>query len=137
MCSKDLLTAVKDWLEEFAGCVRNKDFTRGELMFFPDATGFGTWTKRMGSLYELREQQWRNVWPNTEGFKFDLEHAQVMELSDNIKLNCVALVSWSSIGIEGGTKFEREGCATIVLMSCNGVLKAKHTHFSQTPTGRL
>lgn len=106
-------------------------------MFLDDSTGFGTWTKAMKGLQMLREEQWEKVWRSTKGFHFDIEEGSLLFSDEQAPKQCVATVTWSSIGLGVNGEFERSGCATIVLVCREGIWSAQHTHFSQTPQGKL
>jgi ketosteroid isomerase-like protein len=127
---------VREWLERFAACVRDRDFDAARAMFDPEVCSFGTWTERMCGIDELVDRQWKNVWPRTCGFAFDLEEA-FGHASEN---SAWAAATWSSRAInEDGTPgFARRGRATFVFRrDAGGELIAMHTHFSMDPAGRL
>jgi ketosteroid isomerase-like protein len=122
---------VRQWLEDFAGAVRARDFGRGRTLFAPDVVGFGTRTAKMTGLDSLVEEQWRRIWNCTEGFTFDLEDVQATIDGDL----AWAAVAWESRGIAvDGKKFQRLGRATYVLHRRGGRWLAIHSHHSLNPS---
>ena len=96
--------------------------------------GFGTATARVEGLDDLIERQWRRVWPETDGFRFDLSAFQYQVSRDG----CLAAIMapWSSTGYDrDGSTFVRPGRATVVLTraSAGDPRKAVHTHLSLNP----
>lgn len=126
---------VRDWLERFAACVRERDIASARSMFDANVASFGSWTGRMLGLDELVARQWMNVWPKTCGFVFDLDHAFGGIDADG----AWAAVTWKSNAVEadGAAGFERVGRSTFVFKVVGGELIAVHTHFSMNPAGRL
>lgn len=136
MC--DQVESVRLWLHDFSVCVQSRDYQAAEKMFSSDASGFGTWTKKMTSLKELRMEQWEKVWPATKDFTFELDDISVLFSSEEVVSQCVVTASWNSTGMLDGREFPRSGCATIVLENQkNQHWRAIHTHFSQSPKGVL
>lgn len=128
---------VKLWLEGFARCVRECNFSDAEAMFCPDATGFGTWTKKMNGLDELRKMQWENVWTSTQDFEFDIEDCSILFSGNEGLRRCVVTATWRSVGLSLGKQHPRDGCVTIVLEKRASKWVAIHSHFSQSPKGVL
>jgi len=131
--------SVHQWLDEFAMCVREKDFSSGRKMFSEDVIGFGTWTGRMVGMEDLLISQWSNVWSKTEGFEFDEDYTDFW-CNDAIEpTQCTVAALWKSTGIgEDGRGFERKGRSTIVLKRHLGnEWRAIHSHFSFFPHNNL
>ena len=134
----DKIVSAKRWMYDFSLCVRAADYEAAEKMFSDEATGFGTWTKKMEGLHALRMQQWENVWSSTKYFAFDLDDSSVLLSSEEGASQCVVTAGWSSIGLSGVRDFARSGCATVVLTERNQQdWLAIHTHFSLNPKGVL
>ena len=127
--------SLQAWLTAFAECVRERQFDEGRVMFAPDVTSFGTWTGRMDGLDTLVARQWRNVWPNTCGFAFDLDTFVGHESGDT----GWAAATWSShaLNADGSAGFRRTGRATFAFAKREGRWVAVHSHFSLDPAGRL
>lgn len=140
------------WLERFAQAVREEDFTTGRGLFLEETQSFGTRTAAAGNLQELVDQQWRAVWPNTEGFTFALAEATAnFALSAGEDL-CTVWVRWHSftrVSAVSGNYPElrslRCGRCTIVLVRAQefqhlpeeaASWKAVHSHFSMEPQDR-
>ena len=130
-------SVVRDWLDRFAKCVRDRDFAGGRTMFAEDVTSFGTWTERMDGLDTLIARQWHNVWPRTCGFRFDLDDAVGNESPDGQSAWVAATWTSNAIGDDGTPAFLRSGRATFVFRRQQGLLVAAHSHFSLDPVGQL
>lgn len=128
-------TATQAWLEQFAHCVRARDFAAAQQMFDTNVSSFGTWTGRMDGLDDLVSRQWSNVWPKTTGFEIELQDA----FGGSDVSGSWAAVTWKSHALngDGSRGFERRGRATFVFRRDAGKLLAVHTHFSMEPAGRL
>ena len=126
---------VTTWMRAFASCVRERDFARGRELFADDVSSFGTAARRARGLAVLERDQWRRVWPETEGFEFDVDTMDVVA-SDDRSLVAV-LAGWQSRGVaEDGTTFPRRGRATVLLARRPGAphgYEAVHSHFSLVP----
>jgi hypothetical protein len=126
---------ARDWLLEMQRCVRARDFAGGRALFADDVFSFGTRTPVAEDAAELEREQWREVWTQTAGFTFELERARSIFEG---RLRCIA-VPWRSLGLRGGSTFERRGRATLVLAGGEdrrypeGGLICVHSHFSIEP----
>ena len=129
--------SVRDWLDRFAQCVRDRDFAAGRTMFAEDVTSFGTWTERMDGLETLIARQWHNVWPRTCGFRFDLDGAVGSDLADGQSAWVAATWTSNALGDDGTPAFLRSGRSTFVFRRQQGLLVAVHSHFSLDPVGQL
>ena len=122
------------WMDEFAACVRDRDYERGRRMFAKDAVGFGTVAELEVGLENLMQNQWHRVWGNTRGFVYDLETAE--HGGEEPVYWCAA--KWSSFGKDAtGREVERKGRCTIILHRRDGKLLAVHSHYSFTPSGAV
>ena len=64
--------AIRQWLTEFAACVRAQEFDRARAYFHANAYCFGSLAHACTGLEGLVEQQWRKIWPNITGFRFQM-----------------------------------------------------------------
>ena len=132
-------TEVRDWLAEFAECVRTEDYERGRRLFAPGVYSFGTVAEAASGLDQLVATQWRHVWGSTRDFTIDLQSA-VIEPGTGDSLS-YALVSWRSYKTEpNGSDPERTGRATLIFCAAPNTthgIRACHTHFSKSPSGGL
>ena len=130
-------TEVRDWLAEFAECVRNQDYERGRQLFAPRVYSFGTVAEAASGLDQLVATQWRQVWGRTRDFTIDLDSAVIEPgASDSLSY---ALISWRSFKAEADSEVsERIGRATLIFQAApcapHGI-QACHSHFSKTPPG--
>ena len=93
-------TDIRNWLEEFAECVRAADYARGRQLFSPKVCSFGTVAELASGLDALVETQWQQVWGATRDFVIDVESA-VIECNGSGD-HSYALVTWRSINAEPG-----------------------------------
>jgi hypothetical protein len=123
------------WLVEFAEKIAKVDYAGASHLFSPAVFGFGTEADAYHSLEEWHQSQWRRVWPNTTGFRFELATLRTI-LSADRSLCCVAC-EWQSDGIrEDGSVFPRRGRSTVLLSSAgDGDARwiGVHSHFSLPP----
>ena len=120
---------VSLFLEKFSECVRNRDYDGGKELFCEDVYSFGTVAETVEGLDHLVEKQWKEVWPNTEGFRFETPSARVMGGGEGSGV-CVC-VNWFSNGISpNGETFPRRGRCTLFLKRVSGELNVWDSHFS-------
>ncbi len=118
------------WLDTFAAYVRERRYELARALFSHGVFGFGTKAYSVVGLASLEHRQWREIWDNCSGFRFDIGELHVFE---NGSLICAA-VPWSSVGYDAmGAPFLRPGRATIVFTLQGENLLAVHTHFSLAP----
>src|SRR5262249_3045964 len=123
-------TEIVQWLRDFEGACRGRDFETGRRLFADDAVAFGTWATAVSGLSNIEREQWRNVWPRTRGFKFE-EHPVTQMTGD---AGWVA-ATWSSDATgPDGRSFTRSGRATFVLSRRDGRWRCVHSHVSLLPT---
>lgn len=129
------LEDIRAWTAAFAACVRERDFARGRSLFAVDVSSFGTVARRAQGLRALERDQWRRVWPVTEGFDFDGDTLEVLPATDGSLV--VVLADWASRGVaENGETFPRRGRATLILAPRPASplgYEAVHSHFSFLP----
>lgn len=126
--------SLRAWLSGFADCVRRQDVAQGRTFFHPQTTWcFGSYAEAVDGLDELVARQWKKIWPNITGFRFDLSRLRYTCSPDGRQL--CAMVLWRSTGYRGSQPFKRTGRLTVVLTraSTTGPWLALHTHYSLTP----
>jgi ketosteroid isomerase-like protein len=118
-----------DWLERFAGYVREVDYASARPLFHPDVLAFGTHRDVIPGLKAWQDTQWDNAWPKTSDFCFDTAGAHVLAAADGSM--AVVVVPWTSTGYEkDGTTFDRPGRATMVFNKQDGTWLCTHSHMS-------
>ena len=116
-----------DWLETFSGYVRNVDYASARPLFHPQILAFGTHRDVLPDREAWIAQQWDNVWPRTDDFRFDLANTHV--LADGAL--AVVVAPWTSTGFHpDGQKFDRPGRATMVFHRDGDRWIGVHTHLS-------
>ncbi len=128
------VASVMAWLGEWEDAIASNDIPRGEALFAPEASGFGTVTLRTEGRADLIERQWREVWPRTREFAFERE-TMAVHVSPDARLASVQAL-WRSFSNDGDdVGRERNGRATIVLTRGGGDApwRCTHTHFSMWP----
>jgi ketosteroid isomerase-like protein len=131
----ELVESVREWMRAWGAEVAGVDIAAARRRFSPDVVAFGTYAEVVRGLDDLERQQWRNVWPQIEGFAFRLDELVVIPSADGRQ--AVAVVPWDSVGrSDDATKFARPGRATVVLQreSADTPWLGVHTHFSLAPT---
>jgi len=118
-----------EWLERFAGFVREVDYASARPLFHEDVLAFGTHRDVIPGLKAWQETQWDNVWPRTSDFRFNTDAARILVSADNTMATVV--VPWTSTGYaqDGGT-FERPGRASMVFNKQDGKWLCTHSHMS-------
>jgi hypothetical protein len=127
---------VVGWFRHLERCVRAVDFDGARPIFADEAVGFGTYGAMLDGLDALVAGQWQNIWPNIEGFTFDLDTLRfgADHFDDGPSRVVWAICRWDSVGRDAsGRTFDRPGRATVILERRSGMLKALHTHFSLVP----
>lgn len=123
--------SVKSWIAEWGNEVAAVDMATARQRFATEVSAFGTHADVVIGRDALEAQQWSQVWPAIEDFRFLVEDMQVLTSPD--RLQAVAVVGWSSIGIAAdGARFDRPGRATVVLRraTVDEPWLGIHTHFS-------
>lgn len=125
--------AIRDWFAELARCVNATDFTAGKRLCADDIISFGTYTTLMRGLDAYSAQQWTNVWPNVQNFRFRQE--MYIKIVDD---TAWAVATWDSEGINtNGTTFDRPGRTTMIFEKRHGQWLGVHSHFSLYPKQSL
>ena len=124
-----LRTVFLDWLDRFAGFVRDVDYHSAKPLFHPDVLAFGTYRNVIPGLDQWVATQWDNVWPKTTGFRFDLDGTHVLASADESM--AVVIAPWGSTGYHpDGAEYDRPGRATMVFNKLDGAWLCTHSHMS-------
>lgn len=125
------LDSVREWVDGWGAEVAAVDLAAGRQRFDAGLVAFGTYAYTVTGLGAVHDQQWSQVWPTIEDFRFVTDEL-VVQISPD-RLQAVAIVPWASTGIaEDGSRFDRPGRATVVLVrdSADAAWRGTHTHFS-------
>lgn len=129
--SDALHRSVRDWIDEWGGEVARVALDAGRARFDDGLVAFGTHAFAVTGADQVYAEQWSQVWPTIEDFRFLTDDLIVQASPDG--LQAVAIVSWASTGIAAdGSRFDRPGRATVVLVrDADGApWRGTHTHFS-------
>ncbi len=125
----DVRSSLLDWLERFAAHVRAVDFAAARPMWDEEVIVFGTHQDLVQGREAAIANQWRNVWPRTEDFRFDLARTRVLAEAEGSL--AVVIAPWTSMGFgPDGTSFPRPGRATLVFQRSGDEWKVVHSHMS-------
>ena len=119
------------WFQVWEKQVQNKDFESAKNLFENDVVSFGTWMNVVEGLDKLYSDQWKNIWPTINNFKFVSNTLFIQISPDRLLANSILV--WNSTGYKkNGNSFKRNGRATVVLKRSNldNSWKGIHTHFS-------
>ena len=83
-----------DWLETFAGYVREVDYASARPLFHPEILAFGTHRDVIPGIEAWIDTQWDNVWPRTADFRFDIPATHVLATAGM----AVVITPWTSTG---------------------------------------
>jgi ketosteroid isomerase-like protein len=123
--------SIKSWFLKWEKHVQNKQYSLAKKLFENDVVSFGTWMDVVQGLDQLKLNQWENIWPTINEFKF-LTSTLFIQLSQD-KLFANSILIWDSVGYnQDNTSFKRSGRATVTLKrdNFNSNWKGIHTHFS-------
>ena len=122
---------IRLWFQVWEKQVQNKDFEAAKNLFENDVVSFGTWMNVVEGLDKLYSDQWKNIWPTINNFKFVSNTLFIQISPDRLLANSILV--WNSTGYKkNGNSFKRNGRATVVLKRSNldNSWKGIHTHFS-------
>jgi nitrite reductase/ring-hydroxylating ferredoxin subunit/ketosteroid isomerase-like protein len=123
--------SVRAWIDAWGAEVAAVDIDAARLRFASDVSAFGTHADVVVGLDRLVTEQWSEVWPAIEDFRFLTDEMRVTVSAD--RLLAIAVVGWTSTGIaEDASRFARPGRATIVVRraAVDEPWLGVHTHFS-------
>ena len=129
IATAELTQIFHQWLERFAGHVRDVDYASARPLFHPDVLAFGTHNDVIPGIDAWIATQWDNVWPKTSDFRFVLAQTSVLASPDGQMATVIA--PWTSTGYHpDGTSFPRPGRATMVFTRYAGGWLCVHSHMS-------
>lgn len=118
-----------EWLDTFAGYVRDVDYASARRLFHPDILAFGTHRDVISGLEAWIATQWDHVWPKTSDFRFDVDAARILLSADGNMATLI--VPWTSTGYyPDGSPFDRPGRATMVFNRGAEGWLCTHSHMS-------
>jgi len=126
----DDVAGVRTWFATLAAHVGDVDFIGARPIFAPDMIAFGTFTDFMTGRATAEQQQWRNVWPHIDNFRF---RDDVRAIVSPDRLQAVGMAIFDSTGYrQDGTPYDRPGRATVVFVrdAAGAPWLAQHTHLS-------
>jgi ketosteroid isomerase-like protein len=126
--------SIAGWFERWAELVANVDINRVRELFAEDAFAFGSKVEMARSREILEAEQWRQVWPTMEGYRYDLDTLELSVSPDRLMATAAAI--FRSTGFyKDGSKFDRPGRVTVALFreSVGTPWYAAHTHVSLKP----
>jgi ketosteroid isomerase-like protein len=124
------LEPLRHWFSTWDTCVRAVDFAAARALFDPAVSGFGTHAAIVFGQTALEREQWSNVWPKIDGFRFDVAALHGAIAGDH----AWAAVPWHSTGYhQDGSTFQRPGRATVIFRLEGARWLGLHTHFSLQP----
>ena len=126
----DDVAGVKAWFAKLAACVREVDFVGARPLFASEMIAFGTFTDFMIGRDTVESQQWRNVWPHIDEFRW---RADIRAIVSPDRLQAVGMGIFDSTGYrQDGTPYDRAGRATILFgrERVGDEWLAQHTHLS-------
>ena len=129
IANEELTQHFHQWLERFAGCVRDVDYASARPLFHPYVLAFGTHNDVISGIEQWVKTQWNNVWPKTSDFRFNLAQTSVLASPDSTIATVIA--PWTSTGYHpDGEPFLRPGRATMVFSRSGGDWLCVHSHMS-------
>ena len=126
--------AIEAWFATWSGQVADVDFAPALDLFADNIASFGTHMDVVEGLDALASNQWRNVWPTIEDFRWNLDTLKVGVSPD--RLFAIGIVTFSSTGIgEDGQRFDRPGRGTVAFArpSVEEAWQGVHSHVSLNP----
>ena len=124
------VAGVAAWFERLAAHVRDVDFVGARPIFSPDMIAFGTFADFMTGRDAAEQQQWRNVWPHIDNFRF---RPDIRAIVSPDRLQAVGMAIFDSTGYrQDGTPYDRPGRATVAFVRADvdAPWLAEHTHLS-------
>lgn len=129
IANAEIAQFFSQWLDTFAGHVREVDYASARPLFHPDVLAFGTHDDVIPGLDQWVSSQWDNVWPKTTDFRFVLEQTSILVSSDGTMATVIA--PWTSTGYHpDGSVFPRPGRATMVFSRTAEGWLWVHSHMS-------
>ena len=129
VANTEITQFFREWLETFAGYVREVDYASARPLFHPDVLAFGTHNDVISGVDTWVTTQWDHVWPKTADFRFVAEQTAVLASADGRMATVIA--PWTSTGFDpDGKPFPRPGRATMVFSRNANSWLCVHSHMS-------
>jgi ketosteroid isomerase-like protein len=126
--------AIEHWFATWSAQVADVDVAPALDLFSDNIASFGTHMDVVEGLQALADNQWRNVWPTIEDFRWNLDSLKAGVSPD--RLFAIGIITFSSTGIaEDGGRFDRPGRGTVAFArpSVDAPWNGVHTHISLNP----
>lgn len=126
--------AIEAWFATWGDHVAAVDFAPALDLFVDNIASFGTHMDVVEGLDALATNQWRNVWPTIEDFRWNLETLKVGVSPD--RLFAIGVITFASTGIaKDGSTYDRPGRGTVAFAraAVSDPWKGVHTHISLNP----
>ncbi len=134
----ELVSQAIAWAEDFALCVRNRDFANARTLFASTVHSYGTKAVEVSSLDQLLKEQWCPTWHRTQRFAY-LAESMDIQLSQDGSV-AIVCARWRSEGVDSQEAWERQQpyersgrCTFVLTRQISGSLICNHTHFSLDP----
>jgi ketosteroid isomerase-like protein len=128
--NEDDIARIRRWFERLAHHVRAVDFAGARPIFAPDMIAFGTFTDFMVGREKVEGEQWRNVWPHIDEFRW---RPDIRAIVSPDRLTAIGMAIFDSSGYAAdGSPYSRPGRATVVFgrTEVGEDWLALHTHMS-------
>ena len=119
---------ILNWLTTFEKFVREKNFEDAKLLYKDSSTLFGTRVEYSRDIEHYKKFQWSNIWNTSENFAI----SQVVQIESGDTLSFAAVL-WTNTTSLDDVKVQRSGRATFVYEIQDGIARAIHSHFSESP----
>lgn len=130
----DEIAGIRAMFEHLQSAVRARDYEAVRPLIAADALMFGSYAQRMTGFEEMRDLQFRHVWPRIGDFTIDFDS---MRVEVRGALAWVAFLFHTSAKDDAGQTFRRQGRMTFVLEHMEGGWRIVHSHDSLSPSGTL
>ena len=128
--AEDDISRIRRWFDRLSHHVRAVDFAGARAIFAPDMIAFGTFTDFMVGREKVEAEQWRNVWPHIDNFRW---RPDIRAIVSPDRLTAMGMAIFDSTGYTAdGNSYSRPGRASVVF--CRPRIGedwvALHTHMS-------
>lgn len=134
----ELVSQAIAWAEDFALCVRNRNFANARTLFASTVLSYGTRAVEVNSLEHLQKEQWHLTWLRTQHFAY-LPGSMSTQMS-GIGDMAIVCARWTSEGVDTPESwgqqqpYSRTGRCTFALnRTIDDRWMCVHTHFSLDP----
>jgi ketosteroid isomerase-like protein len=124
----DQNSQIREWLLKFEKFVRQKNFEEAKRLYTSSPALFGTRVITSTDIEEYYQFQWSKIWNTSENFAI----SKVVHVGSGIDFSFAAVL-WTNTTYIEDIQVERSGRATFVFEIENGVFRAAHSHFSESP----